>query len=327
MLLGKDERIIFMDTEVDYETPTVRVPKEDLASLVSIGVKTSMSCSTQWRIIQPEKDKERDWSFYDQRMEDMLSVGMKVYFHCVQQPPPWLPKEWCTVDMRKVVSDVPSMWNHEAWDYTLQFITEARDRYNCNDIMVINSWLHDGETITAGEFACFDQAAIKDHIEKFGRIPEAHNPESEAWYKEKLFQGMNDINRILITDKNELWSMLHPAISTYGNGSQWYEEYLASIRVTWPEATINQLYYTWTQWDSIYPRIKSMSETYRTQVFGGAEYATGIYDNSIKAIANGLRGVLCGPTHPYTKNKRIEQWMLDNMSDSLALWPVIVSEP
>lgn len=326
MLLGKDERILFMDCEVDYATPTIRVPKEDLVSLVGAGVKTAMSFSTNWGMVEPVRG-ERDWSFYDNRMEELTSAGMKVYLHCLTRFPEWMPKEWVLVDLHKKVFDAPSMWNKEAWDYTLGFIQEIHDRYSSDQIVVVNSWLSDGEVFMPGELACFDKSAKDQYQKLFGRIPERNLPETEAWYKERVFGAMNEINKILIQNSHsELWTMLHPAIGTYGCCAPWIEQYLASIRVLWPDAIINQLLCTWAQWDCLYPRVKSMSETYRTEVFGGAEYATGIYDNSMKAIANGLRGVLCGPTHPFTKKTRIEPWMLMNMSDSLALWPVILSE-
>jgi hypothetical protein len=56
------------------------------------------------------------------------------------------------------------------------------------------------------------------------------------------------------------------------------------------------------------------------KMFCAAEYAEGLLKNTDTAIAQGFRGMICGPIMNWTKYRKTEGWMFDNFAWSIKRW-------
>jgi hypothetical protein len=315
-----DERLLFMEMQTDYATPEIRLPEEDIRMLVDAGIKTCISFCTNWDWIEPQKGVY-NFDYYDRRVELLQRAGMKVYLQCQTWFPNWLPDEWKVKGRTQVFSDI-SPWNSEGWKYMLDFYAKMCERYNSSTVVVMNSYLTDGETFLPNELSCFDKAALEQYQDIYHKMPEEHDPDTDAWYNASVVRAYSDIQRVLFNNAyQEIWVTLHPALfGQYGNGTICLPQILAALRAEFPTANISQLFCTWRQWSGLYPQMKEWSTQFNTNIFGGAEYAEGVVTSVDIAKEQGIRGLLIGPTHPYTNHRRIEPWMLDNIRTALAKW-------
>jgi hypothetical protein len=315
-----EERLLFMDMQLRYEEPDIRACEDQLRLLSDAGIKTAMMFCTDWNKIEPVKGTY-DFSYYDARVDTLHRAGMKVYLQCFTYPPKWLPEDWKLRGVNTVY-DVPSPFNHDAWQYVLEFYEAMRVHFNSAQTVVVNSFLSDGETLFPNEPCWYDKNALSQCQELTGKLPESHDPQVDAWYKSVLVRAYMQIQRILVNNPyQEIWITLHPVLAQYyGNGCAYIEDVLKAFRAEFPLATINQMYCTWIQWAGTHPQMNAWSQAYNTNIFGGAEYAEGVVGTARVAKAQNLRGLLIGPVHPHTGHRMIEPWMTDNIRTALKEW-------
>jgi hypothetical protein len=313
--------LIFMDMQTRYEEPLIRLPEEDIQALSDAGIKTAMMFHTDWNIIEPVKG-ERDFSYYDQRIELLKRCGMRVMIQCFTYIPNWVPDSWLVRNFHREVHRMISPWNSEALIYALGFYKEMCDRYTSSDVMVINSWLTDGETLFPNEPCIYDDFAIREFNNEYLRPPNADGIEERKFLHAAQIKLICDIQGILRNNQyGDIWLAIHPALAGYrGNGCEYLEDMLANLNTRYPCATINQLYCTWRQWSGLYPEMNRLRDTYGTRVFGGAEYAEGVMESTLVAATAGINGLLINPCHPHTGHPRVLPWMLDNIRHAVRMW-------
>lgn len=322
--LKDNEHIIFMDMCTKYEYPKVRLPEDDIKKLVDAGITTCMSFGTHWDWIEPQKGIY-DWSYYDDRIRLLNDCGMKVLFHAQSYFPSWLPESWRLKTQNGNSELVVSPWNDEAWEYTKDYYRKVRDRYNSDMVLVTSSWLADGETLMPITLACFDDFAIQKYRQQYGdAIPKSGDPQTHEFLIAAYKKMFCDLQSIMSENRfGEIWTSLHPATAWNVPSTQnAIEETLSLFHLQKPDIIINHLYCTWCQWQHFFPVINRWGKQFGN-VFGGAEYHTGIVDNTKLALSNGVRGLLYGPCHPYTGYSRIEDCMIDSAKESMALWQQI----
>jgi hypothetical protein len=321
--LQDSERLIFMDLHTGDDLK-VRLPAEDIKKMVDAGVKTAMVFYTRWDWIEPQKNVY-DWGFYDDRVKLLTDNGMKVLLQSCTTFPTWIPDDWKIKNAKGQLIGIPSPWNKEAFDYVRQYYKIIRDRYNSDKVLVVNSFLSDGETVFPNELCIYDDSALKAFKDKFGGNPEDMVEQRYFFLKDTLIEMYYQLQKEMSNNQfDEIWCMLHPALAGYhGNGCEWISEILQTIRTRIPYVNMNHLYCTWVQWRMFWPIMNEWSKIYGESIFGGAEWAEGLPTSVPMAMQNSIRGLLVGPCHPFTGHKRIEPWMLDNMKNALKTWDTI----
>lgn len=320
MFMKPENHLIFMDVQVRYEEPTVRLPREDIEKLVKAGIKTALLCHVDWNAIEPEKGK-RNFSYYDKRVKLLQDCGMNVLIDCFTFIPKWIPDSWKVQGRSGNILDMISPWNAEAIDYALDFIKEMIYRYESETSMAINSWLTDGETLFPNEVCIYDECARNEFSYVYGMQPDDPLGVNERQF---LLEGqLRLIKQLANLFRNnrysDMWLALHPALAGFtGNGCEFIPDILQEIHS--PCVNLNHIYFTWRQWVNYYPLMNEWKERYNVKVFGGAEYAENVIDSTRAAIEQGIRGLIIGPCHPFTGHLRIEDWMLDNIREACRIW-------
>jgi hypothetical protein len=317
-----NEHLIFMDVQVRYEEPLVRLPAEDIRALVKAGVTTAMLFNVNLDTIEPVQGK-RDYSYYQDRVKLLLDCGMKVMIQCFTFLPSWIPEEWKVKDRFGATYNMLSPWNIQAMQYLYSVVEDMVFMFESERSMAINSILTDGETLFPNEVCIYDEAARGNFITNFGRYPiDPLGLEEVAFLRNSQIQLMVNLQRMFKDNRySDVWLALHPALSGYrGNGCEHTEEMLGAIKYQIPCANINHLYCTWRQWTGLYPLMNNWKNAYNERVFGGAEYAAGVVDSTKVAIEQNIRGLLIGPCHPFTGYRRIEPWMLDKIQEACQIW-------
>lgn len=317
-----DEHLIFMDMQVRYEEPRVRLPADDIKKLVDSGIHTAMMFHTDWNWTEPEKGR-LDWSFYDDRVQLLISCGMKVILQSLTFFPDWMPDDWMVRAPNGDVIKMPSMWHPEAWEYVKDYYRAISARFSSDKSMVANSWLTDGETLWPNSLAIFDPYAQALYRQKYQEPMFVGSPNTEAFIVESQCRMHTELQTILASSNrwNEVWTQLHPALAGYyGNGCGTIHEILGDLVANVPGVKINHLYCTWVQWGQLWQKMGQTAQMFGEDMWGGAEYAEGVIVSTDAAKANGLRGLLIGPCHPFSGHVNIEDWMTENIRRALSIW-------
>jgi hypothetical protein len=316
------ERFLLMD----YETVDgILMGSDDLKALYDAGIHTAVMFTNPWGTVEPRMGRY-DWSSIDRYLERVGRHGYKTLIACYSEGPRWLPLEWCAETSSGKQAGVVSPWNKDAVDYQLGFYQAMHDRYTIPGLsMVYNSWITNGETMFLNEPAWYDRAAIASYHDYTGCNhcdPEKDNPETEAWFSQTLIDFLLKQQAILVDNPDrEVWTAAHPVLAQiYGNGCRYIELYLKAMLDTLRPVSINHIFYTWLQWPGMWQHLDYLRETYGEIQWGGAEYCEGLDQSAPLGIANGLRGHIIGPLHPYTGHKHIEPWMVEKIKWALREW-------
>lgn len=291
--LAEDEFVIGMDV-TGYADG--HFTDHDLDLLYQAGIRTLWSIDVDWNAIEPAK-KQYNWSGLDSYMEKATRHGFKVILNCYRQPIQWASDHWYIWSMMGVHKDCISPWSREGVDYMLNFYRKMKERYTTPTSLVINSHLINGEWMLPDcqIYSGADQKRMRDQ--------DIHD----------MFMWMMVEQTRILGDNpwKEAWVMLHPHLVP----DEWVEEIVS--RYTNLGFKVNHMYYTWAQWVEIWPWMDRLRQKYNENVFGGAEWASGILDTAPKAIGRGLRGLLCGPTHPFTYETEVKPWMVSNIQQAI----------
>lgn len=320
--IDSNNHLVFMDMQVKYEEPDIRLPEEDIQKLSNAGIKTAMMFHIDWNEIEKTQGK-RDFSYFDRRIELLQKCGMRVMIQCFTFLPKWVPDEWKVKTASGAIMDMISPWNEVAMDYALSLYDEMFYRYTSKDVMVINGWLTDGETLFPNEPCIYDESAKGAFNALYGHDPRTIDFQEESQFlHDKQIETVMKISNILRNNEyGDVWLALHPALAGYrGNGCEYIEDILNNIQNRFPCTNINQLYCTWTQWSGLFPQMNYWKNKYSTRVFGGAEYAQGVVSSTYLAIAQNIDGLLINPCHPHTGYSRVEPWMIKNIEKAVEIW-------
>jgi hypothetical protein len=324
--IPENEHLLLMTQSLTYEDPTIFPSLDDYKALYDAGIHSAYFCNTHWALVEKELN-EYDWSLIDREVGKLHKAGFRVMVNCFTDAPINFKTDWYVRIQAGFIAGAISMWNEEALEHTEKFYRLMKDRYNDDDTLVVNSWLTDGETIYCLEPAWYDEAALYDYQTKYGSaaVPAYGDPQTEAWLKESYIRLMMRWANILVDNPyKEIWTMLHPAFCTnMYSGGQWIEDILQAYSSI-PDVSISHIYYTWTQWSNYYPTMQMWREKYHTQDWGGAEYADGLPLSTPLAIANGLRGQIINPLHPFTKYDKVYPWMVTNIQEALKKWASVL---
>jgi hypothetical protein len=320
------ERLIFMDLQVKYELPDARLPADDIKALVDAGIRTAMIFHVDWNRIEPVRG-ERSYQYLVDRVGLLNDCGMKSLVMCHSYLPAWIPDEWKVRNQAGATLQMISPWNSEAMAYVTGFYSEFGLTFMKPYSMAMNGWLTDGETLFPNEVCIFDDAAKAAYRQVYGGeepgTSVAHSLEFLKSMQISLFVFLNET----LAQYNlgyEIWTQLHPALAGYvGNGCAYTADMLGAFKQRHACGQINHLYCTWTQWDGYFPQMMGLKQAFGERVYGGAEYAEGVIDQTRKAISVGIDGLLIGPCHPFTGHERIEPWMLDNIKTAMGLWAAV----
>lgn len=318
--IADNDKVILMDN------PTPLVPgletsawtnehwlrPDDLKRLRDVGCQTSLS-PVWWHAIEPERGA-RNWAHVDEIVERTTKAGLKVLLNTYHGPPPpgILPEEWYQKYEDGSLGTHFSYQNDEAQAYEHAFIRELVDRYDGQDVKCINSMQCDGETLLPLQSCFYDAASLRSHG------PEdisANSPHTQSWIRERLIETMLEQHDAL--GGNEMWFNMHLVIKNPWCGSEHIESIYRAFRERRPGVELWSIQYTYFPHGEIYRKIMGdRMNRHGLQVIGGAEHCHGIADNTPRAIEDGVR-MLIGPTHAFTKKKRVDDQMLQVIADAI----------
>lgn len=322
-LVADTDRIILMDVgtcEGKY------MNCDDLKMLHDAGMRTVFPLGVDWGNIEKSMG-EYDWSLVDHYVESRLDAGFNILLGCYSRAPTCLPDEWYAHTGAGIARGLISPWNVEAQAYMLEFYKRVMKRYESSNVVVVNTYLTEGETIGLNEPMWFDPFALASFREydNSDKMPCKNSENTEAWLLRSYMSVLNSQAQVLLSGQHrELWTMLHPAIADmgglYGNGCKWIEPLLSMYRSFGDDVYIGHIMFTWRQWAYYWPRMNKLSEQYGAHLFGGAEYADGAPMSATLAKEQGIAGLICGPTHPFTGHKHVLPWMVENIKQALSRW-------
>ena len=305
--LKDEESILFMDLPTcEGEWPTMT----DLKNVKSCGINTTFRIDIHWSEVEPAEGKYHfdDIDWYVDRIQ---KAGMRCLLEMYNSPAQWCPEDWYVKDSSLYPNrNMLSVWNADAVGAALNFYKLMRDRYNTPDSLVINGYPYQGEDLHFSDYCVMDKCAVLDRAVK-GIPTSLQNGDFQNWY----YQGYSDFmvaqNKILSENPwHEVWTNLHPFL----NPQQRIWNYEVELTNHIPDVHICHLYFTWIQWLNLFGVIKTVRDAVHSDDFGGAEYAEGVHQSVPLAIQEGMRGLLCGPLHPFTGHPHIEPWMVKNLT-------------
>jgi Beta-galactosidase len=292
-----DDHIILMDIP---KVTGQRVSQDEMCQLRDAGILTTFRFYTEWDEVNPAPGVW-DFSGLDAYVAQANAVGMKTLLACYSHGPSWAPTDWLVQTATGPQPRVLSPWNEAAQAASLELYTKMRDHFTSPTVEVIDTWLVDGETMFLNEPAWYDPEALASYKLVMGSsaVPAVLNPDTDKWLHDSYIGMYMNQQTILQAAHNEVWTALHPALAgMYQNGNIWIPDLLANY-ATFPGVQICQFYYTWIQWQYLWPAMLAWKAQFNTHVFGGAEYSTGLPTTAPAAKAFG-GGLLCGVLHPFT---------------------------
>ena len=271
----------------------------DLDMLFDAGIRTLLVMDIDWNKLEPAKGKY-DWSSLDAYMERATRHGFKVLVECYHDTIKWGSDHWYVWSVRGIQKNWISPFNREGVEYMFGFYRKMKERYTTPTSLVINSWAMEGEFL-------LPDCQIRDGAGQY-QLPDREIHEMFTWM-------MVEQTRILGDNPwNDVWLMLHP----HHVPDEWLEEIIAKYAGL--GYNVNWLLYTWKTWVPIWPFMDMLRDKYHLNMFGGAEWAEGIVDTTSHALVHGLRGLLCGPCHPFLPYKQVEPWMVSEIQKSITMF-------
>jgi hypothetical protein len=289
---------------------------DEFKQLRDVGVRTTIPFYNYWGEIELQYG-HYSWDALDGRVAKARAAGMKVLIPCYTAAPAWVPEDWVVQKASGPSAGMLDPWNAQAQLYSLGFYKLMAERYAAKDVQVINHYLTHGETLGLNEPFWFSAEAQRSWHEYSGqeeRQPYLNTEQTDTWFRQSMFSVWLRQQQVLMAAGFELWCNLHPAINTYYACSHWVKEAIGELR-RWAgdEVVIHQTYYTWVQWQHLWPKMWEIRNKYNTQIWGGAEYAEGAPGTAVFAKQQQLRGMLCGPCHPFTGHSKLEPWIAINL--------------
>lgn len=302
----------------DPSNISVPIPVDSLKRLRDIGVQTALEFCP-WKMIEPQYGVY-DWTIPDEQATRLRAGGMKALLMLPSAVPTWMPDQWYvqTKEGRALKQSGPpdpirvwgclSPWSAEAQDYQNAFIAMCCKRYNAPDVLCIQSHSMDGESVLPPRLpAVYDPAALDSYARFTGdrlAMPDVSNPNTQAWMLQSLKEVIVSQAKIYCEShpSRTCFLQLHPAYSS----ARWPASATANIVEYWQAIQQevkpdNKFHLLFTAFDGGHSSLSTIRQLQAMSipVLCGGEWCAGLYENTDKAIALGIRALLTAPTHPF----------------------------
>lgn len=305
MFIQSDEHIIIMDMgpatafKDGAAIPANFLLLDELKQLHDIGLKTvSTTGILDWNRFQSSATAKWDYSYLDEYMERCIKAEMKALIPFVDVTPNWKPDDWY---LRKDWYGVPNYENEQTGiDYD-EFAKLLIDRYDPAHFQLVYA------TPASGEFPVhFHAYGSRLTIVGTNRI--LPTPILSKWIIER--------NKILEAQQGELWTEFH-----FYNDPVWIDEVYDDLRAEFPTSLFYGIQYTYfnnlKRRPKLVQQLQKARDKWNMKYFIGSEYCTGLRSHTPVAIEHGVWGFITGPLHTFQEHRRLETWMLDELSWSM----------
>lgn len=332
-----DERIVILDYN---SRPANRLNAEELVRLRDVGIKTVM-CYLEWHQVETAPGVY-DWSIPDADVERITTAGLKCILKVYLCTPTFFDEDWYlhnaageaqhSIEISDDVGDVHgwsvlSPWNMWAWNYHLEFIEKACERYARPDVLCINISPANGEGLLPGIDLLFDDYAVASyrHFTGMDDLPGEAVPGSATldWLRETLIPGQVETQRIFQKYGGEYWTQLHHAFETIPSTGNWLIDDLYSALhkelgdehwgICYTVFRAGETRGLWGPEQDI--------KRHGVKMLFASEGPAGLLANTMKAIRMGARGMLTGPLAPYMRESRLQDWMYSAIRTTNGWWP------
>lgn len=318
MFLADNEFILFMDCVNDG-----MVTVDELKQLRQAGVRTLYRAYTDFDKFYFKGTP--NWNYFDDYLERADAAGMKS-IHQLWQSETYLgPANWYA---KKAGGQTRALspWCVEAQEYNRDIIRMIIKRYSGSNIMFVTGQHQGNERVLRNSAAYFDEHALADWQKEHDGKPDHRTSAGAEWLKKSYIKLMTDLAKIFMEQpQREVWFNLSRYKATVPtlccHGCEWIDDYLVEWKKLKP-AAINHISFNFFPYPKEYQdTVISKSKQFGTLEFAGAEYAQGLKaGNGARAVELGLRGMIIGPTHPFSGYKRIEPWMIDEIGKTQKLF-------
>lgn len=298
-----DEFILLMEDQYG-----ARFTQDDLKRFRDVGIQTIVRYP-YWGTIEPSMGNY-DWSEIENFVDLSRNAGLKSLWAVYDKPPKYFPPEWYMktpedkVYVGKFRERILSPWNAEGWAYHLKFIKMFCDKLSADDMLCFRATVHGAESMFPHD----------------PRFPHRQ----DGPYIETMLKMLLEEQDIFYNahDSHELWTCFHHSFDYQGTaGTEHAEMLYKAMRDKFPDHKHYCISYTQFM-KGIHGVRENLADVQRLglSMFAGSQYAEGLVWNTDKAIQQGFRGFICGPIMAWAKHRKTEDWMFDNVRDSMAKW-------
>ncbi len=321
--LRDDEFILLMDTPLQSGR---MLTVDELRMLHDAGIRTAVWCGPIWDDFLQDDFRTFRWEYFDQQLERMRQADLKCLIPLWWKQSTRYPADFYVKRLRGYVFGCFSPWNKEAQDRSNKLLAIVRDQLTSDTVQITSAQYEGGERVLLNEPAYFDEHALKDWQKNHWGAPNHKSPEGTAWLRDSYTRLLLSQQRILVeTQHREIWYMLSRWKAQVWNischGCEWIDHYLAEFKKLEP-TSINHISFNYFPYGMrIYPVIAREREDWGVNEFVGAEYCDGMRaGNGRLAVRHGLRGMIVGPTHPFSHHEGIEPWMVETIAKTNKLF-------
>lgn len=335
-----DETNIVMDnpdTGVNKWKPeftSVPLKLDELKALRDTGVQTVLEFSPSASV----DEGVYNWGVTDEAVERCRKAGLKVLLMGPTTVPQWCPDDWYvrladgTVmkdhDPRNPVQTwgCLSPWNSEARGWLREYVREFIMRYSAPDVLCINSFSQEGESMLPPAGAClYDTAALQEYryfMNDPTAVPNAASGITQRWMFETLRSWVVTLQEMYVAGhpSREAFMSLHPVYWGWpASGAYDIAGYMRAIldEVRPDRLTHIVFCYFDNKFDFMYRFVQEMMDLGIDYIVG-SEWPEGLLTHSNEAARLGIKALLTCPTHPYKQRYTVEPWMLDAFRTSRA---------
>lgn len=318
--MKSDEYLILMNLGRNMLQGSPVLSLDDRKRIRSVGIQTAVEYP-EWADIEPAQGIY-DYSSIENALSTNRAAEMKTIFS-VFNPwiPAWIPDEWRPKYESGVYNTAfLSIWNKEAIEYRENLIYFLVNTYDAEDVMFIQGDVDTGESVLPS-YAWYDDCAIKD----FGSVPNFEDTQTKEWLEKSAIEYYVRTQKILYPQFKEIWNAHQWLISKKNPASCNYAQpkLLETYRKEFQDLSLVLLQYTY--FDDSHPQenvayVDMLKDTYNCEVIAEAMFCKGFPTTAPKSIAKGFRGQIICPTHPHTSEKRLEGWMVEEISNAHKLW-------
>jgi hypothetical protein len=289
------------------------------------GIQTAIEYPCFYAI-EPSRGKY-DFSSIENILELNRGAEMKTIFS-VPNPyfPSWLPDEWKSKHENGALNhSMISFWSKEGIQYMKDYLNMLINRYLAPDVMFVWAEQDTGESAFPSYFF-YEDCAVEDFRREHPDTKlDFTNPDLKEWLEEKTIEHFVEMQEVFYPQYHEIWNNLQWLINHRNPASLNYLQprIFQEFRERFFDVKIVLLQYTY--WDSSHPKeshdyVDMLKRVYDCDVIVEAMFCNGLPTTAPKTMAKGYQGQIICPTHPHTKEQKLESWMVDNIRNANKLW-------
>ena len=292
--------------------------------LRDVGIQTAIEYP-EWSKTEPVRG-EYNFSLIEGILELNRGAGIKTIFAVPEHwIPKWIPNEWrLKYHNGNYITSSISLWNKEAVQYRDDYLTMLIDRYHAPDVLFVFTENDTGESVMVS-YGWYDDCAVKDFQSKYDVAMDFDNIQTKEWLANSAISYITETQKIFYPQYKELWNMNQWLINKINPASMnsIHPEILKSFRDTFDPLSLVLLQYTY--FDAAHPQenvvyVDKLVSDYGCEVIAEAMFCKGLPQTAPRAIAKGFRGQIICPTHLTTGEKKLQDWMINAISDAHKLW-------